>query len=219
MTFDLVGEGNDYVGKGLAGGRVIVRSPNDFRGFGPEHIIVGNTVLYGATAGEAYLSGVAGERFAVRNSGAAAVVEGTGDHGCEYMTGGTVVVLGHTGRNFAAGMSGGVAYVYDPERRFAMHCNLSMVDLEPVLSAHEQKDKAGIEVWHSVTRGAERETDEVILKRLVENHFRYTGSFRARDILGNWASARSHFVKVMPTEYRRALAELWETAKTAAQAA
>lgn len=219
MTFDLVGEGNDYVGKGLAGGRVIVRSPNDFRGFGPEHIIVGNTVLYGATAGEAYLSGVAGERFAVRNSGAAAVIEGTGDHGCEYMTGGTVVVLGHTGRNFAAGMSGGVAYVYDPERRFAMHCNLSMVDLEPVLSANEQKDKAGIEVWHSVTRGAERETDEVILKRLVENHFRYTGSFRARDILGNWASARSHFVKVMPTEYRRALAELWETAKTAAQAA
>src|SRR5690606_16327207 len=113
ITLDLVGDGNDYVGKGLSGGCVIVRSPNDFRGYGPEHIIVGNTVLYGALAGTAFFNGVAGERFAVRNSGAATVVEGTGDHGCEYMTGGTVVVLGCTGRNFAAGMSGGVAYVYD----------------------------------------------------------------------------------------------------------
>ncbi|KAG1181465.1 hypothetical protein G6F35_015895 [Rhizopus arrhizus] len=121
---DLVGEGNDYVGKGLSGGRIIVRSPNDFRGFGPDHIIAGNTVLYGALAGEAFFNGVAGERFAVRNSGAATVVEGTGDHGCEYMTGGTVVVLGATGRNFAAGMSGGVAYVWDPERTLKHRVNL-----------------------------------------------------------------------------------------------
>jgi glutamate synthase (NADPH/NADH) large chain len=219
VTFDLVGEGNDYVGKGLAGGRIIVRSPNDFRGFGPEHIIVGNTVLYGATAGQAYLSGVAGERFAVRNSGAAAVVEGLGDHGCEYMTGGTVVVLGATGRNFAAGMSGGVAYVYDPERNFKDFCNLAMVDLEPVLSNQEQKETVGMQTWHSMMRGGERETDEVILKRLVEDHFRYTGSFRARDILSNWTASRALFVKVMPKEYRRALAELWEKAKPAAKAA
>jgi len=219
VTFDLVGEGNDYVGKGLAGGRIIVRSPNDFRGFGPEHIIVGNTVLYGATAGEAYLSGVAGERFAVRNSGAAAVVEGTGDHGCEYMTGGTVVVLGHTGRNFAAGMSGGVAYVFDPEGRFEQHCNLSMVDIERVLPSAEQAKLVGIEGWHSTLRTSERETDEVILKRLIEDHFRYTGSFRARDILGNWRSARANFVKVMPTDYRRALGELWSKANPAAKAA
>ncbi|AWB34910.1 glutamate synthase-related protein [Orrella marina] len=219
VTFDLVGEGNDYVGKGLAGGRIIVRSPNDFRGFGPEHIIVGNTVLYGATIGEAYFSGVAGERFAVRNSGAAAVVEGVGDHGCEYMTGGTVVVLGQTGRNFAAGMSGGVAYVYDPEQKFANNCNTAMVDIEPVLSTSAQKKEQDIDIWHSVVRGADRETDEAILKRLVESHFRLTGSFRARDILGNWQASRGHFVKVMPTEYRRALAELWQSAKTSAKAA
>lgn len=219
VTFDLVGEGNDYVGKGLAGGRIIVRSPNDFRGFGPDQIIVGNTVLYGATFGEAYLSGVAGERFAVRNSGAAAVVEGTGDHGCEYMTGGTVVVLGSTGRNFAAGMSGGVAYVYDPARNFAENCNMAMVGVEPVLTDSEQKEKVGMEAWHSVARGHQRESDEVILKRLIESHFRYTGSFRARDILGNWQSARSLFVKVMPTEYRRALAELWVKENPAAKAA
>ena len=219
ITFDLVGEGNDYVGKGLAGGRIIVRSPNDFRGFGPEHIIIGNTVLYGATIGEAYFSGVAGERFAVRNSGAATVVEGVGDHGCEYMTGGTVVVLGATGRNFAAGMSGGVAYVYDPEQKFATNCNMAMVEVEPVLSNAAQKQVQGIEVWHSAVRGGQRETDEAILKRLIENHFRLTGSFRARDILGNWQAARGHFVKVMPTEYRRALAELWESAKTSAKAA
>ncbi len=219
VTFDLVGEGNDYVGKGLAGGRIIVRSPNDFRGFGPEHIIVGNTVLYGATAGEAYLSGVAGERFAVRNSGAAAVIEGLGDHGCEYMTGGTVVVLGGTGRNFAAGMSGGVAYVFDPDRSFKAFCNLAMVDLDPVLSNQEQKETVGMQTWHSMVRGAERETDEVILKRLVENHFRYTGSFRARDILSNWNASRSLFVKVMPKEYRRALAELWDKANPSVKAA
>jgi len=212
ITLDLVGEANDYVGKGLSGGRIIIRSPNDFRGFGPEHIIVGNTVLYGALAGEAYFNGVAGERFAVRNSGATAVVEGTGDHGCEYMTGGTVVVLGDTGRNFAAGMSGGVAYVWDPKGRLRERCNLAMVELEPVLPTAEQQDQQGIETWHSTARGGEREPDEVILRRLVENHFRYTGSFRARDILGDWENARGRFVKVMPVEYRRALAELWRAA-------
>jgi glutamate synthase (NADPH/NADH) large chain len=219
VTLDLVGEGNDYVGKGLSGGRIIVRSPNDFRGFGPEHIIIGNTVLYGATSGEAYFNGVAGERFAVRNSGAAAVVEGTGDHGCEYMTGGTVVVLGQTGRNFAAGMSGGVAYVWDPEKTFAERCNMTMVEIEPVLSSSEQQKVQGIDVWHSMARGGDRDTDEAILKRLVENHFRYTGSFGARDLVSNWESARSKFVKVMPVDYKRALGEMWRAANPQPKAA
>ncbi|MFY3139558.1 glutamate synthase-related protein [Achromobacter xylosoxidans] len=212
ITMDLVGEGNDYVGKGLSGGRIIVRSPNDFRGFGPDHIIAGNTVLYGALAGEAFFNGVAGERFAVRNSGAATVVEGTGDHGCEYMTGGTVVVLGATGRNFAAGMSGGVAYVWDPERTLKQRANLSMVELEAVLPHAEQQAQNNIDVWHSAQRGGERETDEAILRRLVEDHFRYTGSFRAREILGDWEASRGKFVKVMPTDYRRALGEMWRAA-------
>ncbi|WP_414650935.1 glutamate synthase-related protein [Eoetvoesiella sp.] len=211
ITLDLVGEGNDYVGKGLSGGRLIVRSPNDFRGFGPDHIIAGNTVLYGALAGEAYLNGVVGERFAVRNSGATAVVEGTGDHGCEYMTGGTVVVLGETGRNFAAGMSGGVAYVWDPRKVFRSRCNLSMVEVEPLLSHAEQIEANQLETWHSQKRGGPRETDETILRRLVEDHYRYTGSFRSRDLLSDWAQARSAFVKVMPIEYRRALGELWRS--------
>ncbi|MDX3987922.1 MAG: glutamate synthase-related protein [Achromobacter sp.] len=212
ITMDLVGEGNDYVGKGLSGGRIIVRSPNDFRGFGPDHIIAGNTVLYGALAGEAFFNGVAGERFAVRNSGAATVVEGTGDHGCEYMTGGTVVVLGATGRNFAAGMSGGVAYVWDPERTLKHRANLSMVELEPVSSHAEQLAQNGMDTWHSAQRGGERETDETILRRLVEDHFRYTGSFRAREILGDWEASRGKFVKIMPTDYRRALGEMWRAA-------
>ncbi len=219
ITMDLVGEANDYVGKGLSGGRIIVRSPNDFRGFGPDHIIAGNTVIYGALAGEAFFNGVAGERFAVRNSGAATVVEGTGDHGCEYMTGGTVVVLGTTGRNFAAGMSGGVAYVWDPDRSFEKRCNLSMVELEAVAPHVEQQAAGNIEIWHSAQRGGERETDETILRRLVEDHFRYTGSFRAREILGDWEAARGKFVKVMPTEYRRALGELWHAANPQQMAA
>ncbi len=212
ITLDLVGEANDYVGKGLSGGRIIVRCPNDFRGYGPEHIIVGNTVLYGALAGEAYFNGVAGERFAVRNSGATAVVEGTGDHGCEYMTGGTVVVLGETGRNFAAGMSGGVAYVWDPHNSFRARCNLSMVQLEGLLSHDEQTQAGGIEFWHCATRGGERETDDAILRRLLEDHFRHTGSFRARDILSDWPRSRQAFVKVMPIEYKRAMKELWVAA-------
>ena len=211
ITMDLVGEGNDYVGRPVR--RTHHRAlAHDFRGFGPDHIIAGNTVLYGALAGEAFFNGVAGERFAVRNSGAATVVEGTGDHGCEYMTGGTVVVLGATGRNFAAGMSGGVAYVWDPERTLKQRANLSMVELEAVVPHAEQQAQNGIDTWHSAQRGGERETDETILRRLVEDHFRYTGSFRAREILGDWEAARGKFVKVMPTDYRRALGEMWRAA-------
>jgi glutamate synthase (NADPH/NADH) large chain len=210
ITLDLVGEGNDYVGKGLSGGRIIVRPNTEFRGRAVDNIIAGNTVLYGATAGEAFLNGVAGERFAVRNSGATAVVEGVGDHGCEYMTGGTVVVLGETGRNFAAGMSGGIAYVYDPEADFAQRCNTAMVSLERVQSATEQQlDRAS---WHSQHRDGEPEADEVILKRLIERHFKHTGSTRARFLLDDWSHARSKFVKVFPSEYKRALIEMADNA-------
>jgi glutamate synthase (NADPH/NADH) large chain len=213
VTADLVGEGNDYVGKGLSGGRIIVRPTNDFRGLSEENMIVGNTVLYGAIAGEAFLSGVAGERFAVRNSGAAAVIEGTGDHGCEYMTGGTVVVLGETGRNFAAGMSGGIAYVYDIDGLFGKRCNMAQVELEEVVPATEQEALSNREIWHSPARGADRQPDEVILKGLIERHARYTGSERAKEILENWSTERKKFVKVFPTEYRRALKELYVVAQ------
>jgi glutamate synthase (NADPH/NADH) large chain len=204
ITLDLVGDANDYTGKGLSGGRLVVRCPNDFRGAGTENIIVGNTVLYGAIAGEAFFNGVAGERFAVRLSGATAVVEGTGDHGCEYMTKGTAVVLGNTGRNFAAGMSGGIAYVFDEHGDFAAKCNTAMVTLEPVLPTQEQQEKIDEAIWHL------GETDEHILRDLVEKHFRYTGSLRARMILDNWAGMRGRFVKVFPTEYRRALKQLYD---------
>jgi glutamate synthase (NADPH/NADH) large chain len=214
VTLDLVGEGNDYVGKGLSGGRIIVRPNTEFRGRAVDNMISGNTVLYGAINGEAFINGVAGERFAVRNSGAIAVVEGTGDHGCEYMTGGTVVVLGNTGRNFAAGMSGGIAYVYDPEGDFAGKCNTAMVALERVLSDTEQEAAMGREVWHSLLRGGVRQTDEAILRGLIERHFKYTGSTRARYLLDNWAASRAKFVKVFPTEYKRALAELAAAAET-----
>jgi len=202
VTLDLVGEGNDYVGKGLSGGRVIVRPTNDFRGASDENIIVGNTVLYGAIEGEAFFSGVAGERFAVRNSGATAVVEGTGDHGCEYMTGGTIVVLGATGRNFAAGMSGGIAYVYDPDGVFESHCNLAMVTLERVRSTKEQLEQTDPASWHK------GECDEITLKGLIDKHFLLTGSGKARRLLENWETSRAAFVKVFPNEYRRALGEL-----------
>ncbi|HVL76311.1 MAG TPA: glutamate synthase subunit alpha, partial [Noviherbaspirillum sp.] len=208
ITLDLVGEGNDYVGKGLSGGRIIVRPNTEFRGWAVDNIIVGNTVLYGAISGEAFINGVAGERFAVRNSGATTVIEGTGDHGCEYMTGGTVVVLGATGRNFAAGMSGGIAYVYDPDGSFQSRCNMAMVALDPVLSAVDQEAKIERALWHSTTRGGEGQTDEAILKGLIERHFKYTGSTRARNLLDDWTNARSKFVKVFPTEYKRALGEL-----------
>lgn len=208
ITLDLVGEGNDYVGKGLSGGRVIVRPSKDFRGGAADNMIVGNTVLYGAIAGEAFLSGVAGERFAVRNSGAAAVIEGVGDHGCEYMTGGTVVVLGETGRNFAAGMSGGIAYVYDLAGDFSMKCNMEMVKLESVLSSAEQEKSINRSIWHSEQRDGESATDEAILKSLIERHAQYTGSERAKKLLSDWNNSRSKFVKVFPDEYKRALGEI-----------
>jgi glutamate synthase (NADPH/NADH) large chain len=216
ITLDLVGEGNDYVGKGLSGGRVIVRPSKDFRGTASENMIIGNTVLYGAIAGEAFFSGVAGERFAVRNSGAATVVEGVGDHGCEYMTGGTVVVLGDTGRNFAAGMSGGIAYVYDPAGNFASKCNMDMVKLEPVLTVAEQDKQVERAMWHSEQRGGQGVEDEALLKSLVERHAKYTGSERAQAILKDWDNSRKLFVKVFPDEYRRALREINAAASVAA---
>ena len=201
VTLDLIGDTNDYCGKGLSGGRISVQPSPKFRGEPTENIITGNVVLYGAIAGEAYFRGVAGERFAVRNSGAQAVVEGVGDHGCEYMTGGTVAVLGVTGRNFAAGMSGGIAYVLDVDGEFVKRCNTSMVDLEPVLSESEQQAKLSRDLWHL---GA---ADEAILRRLIEKHAKYTNSRRASEILDKWAAYRPRFVKIFPKEYRRALGE------------
>jgi glutamate synthase domain-containing protein 2/glutamate synthase domain-containing protein 1/glutamate synthase domain-containing protein 3 len=213
ITLYLIGDANDYTGKGLSGGRIVVRPSIEFRGDAGHNTIVGNTVLYGATSGEAFLRGVAGERFAVRLSGATAVVEGTGDHGCEYMTGGTVVVLGQTGRNFAAGMSGGVAYVLDEDGQFAQRCNSAMVRLERVLSAADQEAASAPGTWH---RG---QSDEAQLRSLIEAHLRWTGSAKARQVLDHWADSRSRFVKVMPTEYQRALGELHARAQAAASAA
>ena len=213
VTLDLVGEANDYVGKGLSGGRIIVRPPAD-SGIVPEKsIIVGNTVLYGAIAGECYFRGVAGERFAVRNSGAIAVVEGTGDHGCEYMTGGVVVVIGPTGRNFAAGMSGGIAYVLDEDGAFERRCNLAMVDLEPVPSENQVMERSRHQTADLESHGLVDVTDmtrfdEERLHQLVQNHLHYTGSARAKAILDDWAAYLPKFVKVMPVEYRRALEEM-----------
>jgi glutamate synthase domain-containing protein 3 len=184
VTFSLRGETNDYAGKGLSGGIVAVRPPEKARFLAEENVIVGNTVLYGATAGRAFFRGLAGERFAVRNSGALAVVEGMGDHGCEYMTGGVVVVLGPTGRNFAAGMSGGIAYVYDKERRLRDRCNLDLVDLEEL-----------------------DEQDEERVRGLVSEHVARTGSMVGRNLMASWERARERFVKVMPRDYRRVLEE------------
>jgi glutamate synthase (NADPH/NADH) large chain len=215
VTLELEGEANDYVGKGLSGGRIIAYPPKEAEKLVPERsIIVGNTVLYGAIAGECYFRGVAGERFGVRNSGAIAVVEGAGDHGCEYMTGGIIVVIGETGRNFAAGMSGGIAYVLDESGDFAERCNLSMVELEPVAAEEEAMQRhhhsggdlqghGRVDVMSDMSRfDAER------LHQLIANHARYTGSTRAREILENWEATAPKFRKVMPVEYRRALAEL-----------
>ncbi|MBI5719908.1 MAG: glutamate synthase subunit alpha [Burkholderiales bacterium] len=210
ITLYLIGDANDYTGKGLSGGRIAIRPSIDFRGDATKNIIVGNTALYGATSGEAFFRGVAGERFAVRLSGATAVVEGTGDHGCEYMTGGTAVVLGKTGRNFAAGMSGGVAYVYDEDGHFASRCNTSMVGLEKVLAREEQMGR------NTFLAGLHREMpDEALLKKLVEEHHRWTGSLRAREILDNWAASRARFVKVLPHEYKRVLLQRAEKAAAA----
>ena len=214
IAIDMIGDANDYVGKGLSGGRLVVR-PSDKAGIVPERsIIVGNTVLYGATAGECYFRGVAGERFAVRNSGAIAVVEGTGDHGCEYMTGGLVVVIGPTGRNFAAGMSGGIAYVLDEDGTFRSRCNLAMVDLEPVQEEEDLMQKlhhhGGDLEWHGRVdiSGDMTKHDDERLHQLISNHLHYTGSTRAREILENWVEMRPKFVKVMPVEYRRAILEM-----------
>lgn len=214
VTLDLVGEANDYVGKGLSGGRIIVRPPSESLITPEESIIVGNTVLYGAISGECYFRGISGERFAVRNSGAVAVVEGTGDHGCEYMTGGVAVVLGQTGRNFAAGMSGGIAYVLDEKQNFEQLCNLSMVELEPVRPddtklTHLQKQSNNFE-RHDITSLLQNMNrfDEQRLRKLIENHRHYTGSEKAKTILENWQSYIPKFIKVMPVEYRRVLQEI-----------
>jgi glutamate synthase domain-containing protein 3 len=184
VTLRLEGDANDYVGKGLSGGKLVVYPPHT-SSFLPEHnILVGNTVLYGATSGEAYFNGVAGERFAVRNSGATTVVEGVGDHGCEYMTKGTVVILGNTGKNFAAGMSGGIAYVFDEQGEFLeTRCNRAGVDLDPIFDVE----------------------DIQLLERLIAKHIEYTGSPRGKWILENWAAMLPKFIKVFPHEYKRVL--------------
>ena len=205
VTLELAGDANDYVGKGLSGGRIVVRQPPDSQIDPTCNIIVGNTVLYGAIEGEAYIEGVAGERFAVRNSGAIAVVEGVGDHGCEYMTGGVVVVLGQTGRNFAAGMSGGIAYVYDPDGAFAALCNDAMVRVERIAPAHGMPDDPEFP--------REREMGDVLrfdaerLHLLVARHHRFTGSRRAKQLLDDWDDSLAHFVKIVPHDYARALSQ------------
>ncbi|MDJ0741537.1 MAG: glutamate synthase large subunit [Gammaproteobacteria bacterium] len=226
VTVELAGEGNDYVGKGLSGGKLIIYPPPECGiARAEDNIIVGNTVLYGAINGECYFRGVAGERFAVRNSGATAVVEGVGDHGCEYMTGGVVVVLGGTGRNFAAGMSGGIAYVLDEDDSFAQRCNLAQVELEPIEAedealeqlAHQGGDLEAhgrVDVSHDMTR-----FDAIRLRQLIERHRKATGSTVAQRVLDDWATWLPKFKKVMPVEYRRALMEMQaaqEKAKSAA---
>ncbi|TVS17060.1 MAG: glutamate synthase large subunit [Gammaproteobacteria bacterium] len=196
VTIEVEGDANDYVGKGLSGGKVMIYPPRSSRFKAEENILVGNVCLYGATAGEAYFRGVAAERFCVRNSGARAVVEGVGDHGCEYMTGGRVVVLGATGRNFAAGMSGGIAYIWDPLARFRENCNMEMVDLDPVVG-----------------------DDLAELEGLIRNHEQFTGSTVAASLLARWPDAASEFVKVMPQDFKRVLAETAGQDKTSDVAA
>ncbi len=213
ITLDLTGDANDYVGKGLSGGRVIVRQPGHVSREPTENIIVGNTVLYGAIAGEAFFNGVAGERFAVRNSGAVAVVEGTGDHGCEYMTGGVVLVLGKTGRNFAAGMSGGIAYVYDEDGTFTSLCNTAMVDLLPLSAARNEEEGAGRPQQRSngagdTGMGDMLRHDGERLRILLERHHLHTGSKRARALLDDFAGVVGKFIKVMPRDYAKALKQL-----------
>jgi glutamate synthase (NADPH/NADH) large chain len=225
MTIELAGEGNDYVGKGLSGGRLIIYPPAEAAiERAEDNIVVGNTVLYGAISGECYFRGVGGERFAVRNSGATAVIEGVGDHGCEYMTGGIVVCLGPTGRNFAAGMSGGIAYVLDEDGTFEDRCNLAMVELEPIAEeddALEALDHQGgdlethgrVDVSHDMTR-----FDAIRLRQIIENHRRYTDSAVAKRVLDDWSGYLPKFVKVMPVDYRRALQEMKVQQEAAAHA-
>ena len=221
ISIALEGEGNDYVGKGMSGGRIAIYPPKECPINPEDNIIVGNTVLYGAISGECYFNGVAGERFAVRNSGSIAVVEGVGDHGCEYMTGGVVVVLGKTGRNFAAGMSGGVAYVLDKEGNFDQLCNLSMVELEPIPEEDESLENLAhqggdlemhgrVHIMSDMTRHDARR-----LKHLIQNHLHYTGSPKARYILENWHDYLPRFIKVMPVDYRAALKQIQEEQATA----
>ncbi|MCJ1960272.1 glutamate synthase large subunit [Novosphingobium mangrovi (ex Hu et al. 2023)] len=226
VTLDLVGDANDYVGKGLSGGRVIVRQPDNVKRVPTENIIVGNTVLYGAVSGEAFFNGVGGERFAVRNSGAIAVVEGCGDHGCEYMTGGVVMVLGKTGRNFAAGMSGGIAYVYDEEGRFKDLANTAMVDLESVSATPDEDEGTGRPQQRTVSvndlgMGDMLRHDAERIRVLLERHKLHTGSSRASELLDNFEDALGKFVKVMPRDYAKALkmleAERLEAATVAAE--
>ena len=225
VTLDLTGDANDYVGKGLSGGRVIVRQPGHVDREPTENIIVGNTVLYGAIAGEAYFNGVGGERFAVRNSGAVAVVEGCGDHGCEYMTGGVVVVLGKTGRNFAAGMSGGVAYVYNPDGVFEKLCNPAMVEILPISAARDEEEGTGRPlqraggVHDKGGMGDMLRHDAERLRILLERHHLHTGSKRARALLDDFDTALSHFVRVMPRDYAKALQQLEAERREAASVA
>ncbi len=225
VTLDLTGDANDYVGKGLSGGRVIVRQPGHVAREAGDNIIVGNTVLYGAIAGEAYFNGVAGERFAVRNSGAVAVVEGTGDHGCEYMTGGVVAVLGKTGRNFGAGMSGGIAYVYDADGNFAQLCNGAMIDLLGISPERDEDDDGmGRPQQRSVSAydtgmGDMLRHDAERLRILLERHHLHTGSKRARALLDDWAGSLAKFVKVMPRDYAAALKQLEAERRDAASVA
>ncbi|NMW32467.1 glutamate synthase large subunit [Altererythrobacter sp. RZ02] len=226
VTLDLTGDANDYVGKGLSGGRIIVKQPDNVDRTPSENIIVGNTVLYGAVAGEAYFAGVAGERFAVRNSGAVTVVEGAGDHCCEYMTGGVVCVLGKTGRNFAAGMSGGIAYAYDPDGDFADLCNMAQVDIEEISRDASDDEGAGYPQQRGISvndmgMGDMLRHDAQRLRILIERHQLHTGSQKASDILANWDAELPKFKKIMPRDYARALrqieAERAEAATVAAE--
>jgi glutamate synthase (NADPH) large chain len=219
ISIELVGDANDYVGKGLSGGRSAVRQPPHETREPGANIIVGNTVLYGAIAGEAYFNGVAGERFAVRNSGAVAVAEGAGDHCCEYMTGGVVMVLGPVGRNFAAGMSGGIAYVHDPDGRLEAQCNRTGIALEPVQPAGSSYGEAprphGTDV-HDSGMGHPLGWDAERIRILLERHRRATGSARASELLADFPNALKAFVKVVPIEYRRALNDLDDSAAAVA---
>jgi len=221
VTLRLEGDANDYPGKGLSGGRLIIRPPRVSRFRPEENIIIGNTALYGAIAGECFVRGVAGERFAVRNSGAIAVVEGLGDHGCEYMTGGIVVVLGRTGRNFAAGMSGGIAYVLDESEDFPLRCNMAMVELEPIADEdrrmEELKHQGGDLESHGKVDLSQDMTrfDALRLRGLIERHHEYTGSDCAAEILANWDATLPKFIKVMPVEYRKALQDMQAASQAA----
>jgi len=202
VTLELIGDANDYVGKGLSGGRIIVYPSPNSPVVPNENIIVGNTVMYGAISGEGYFSGVAGERFAVRNSGATTVVEGCGDHGCEYMTGGVVAVLGETGRNFAAGMSGGIAYILDEGGNFETLCNMAMVRIEKIYNDQVFTKDMAILSKDFLRYDAQR------LRNMLEDHLKYTGSNQAKKILADWVTYLPKFIKIMPTDYRRALTDM-----------